>query len=111
MLFPILRPGASEIVYITLLSENELGRTAVGPVDDCALAAALDELVTGVRAERLTLVPLRHHLQRLRKRFGVVERLFHQQSVAIGLEYLDHFVRVAELEHRMRGGPSLDVGR
>src|SRR6266508_2407871 len=72
MLFPVLRPRASEVVDEPGLARDEFRRPTIGPVDDRALHAALDKVKPPVRiAEPRPQLPRRHRVKRPRERLGI----------------------------------------
>src|SRR5690606_13833891 len=112
MLFPVLRPGAAEIVDVAFVEERELRRAAVRPVDDRALHTALDERVAVLRiVVRAYPIPRRDREQRPDEGFRIVERRLDEEAVAVvpRPDHLDDLERVAELEHRVRQRPALHV--
>ena len=93
--------------------EGELRRAAVGSVHDRALHAALDERKPLIRVvERRRAFPDLDGAQRPGERLGIVERRLDGDGPAVGAraEHLDRLHLAAELEHRMRQRPRLDVG-
>src|SRR5690242_17751753 len=104
VLFPVLRPRAPEIIDETRFARDEFGRPAVGPVDDRALHAALDEVEPPLRiAERRAKLPGSHRVQRTRERLWIVEGGVYRDPLTVGArrERLDRFHTVAEFEHRV----------
>src|SRR5258705_13081756 len=100
MFFPVLRPRAAEIIDEARLAGNQLGRLAVGPVDDRALHPALDEVEPPVRiVEPRPELPRRDRAPRTGERVRGVEGRIHRgrPSVRPRLEHLDRCDVPAEL--------------
>src|SRR5215510_6370143 len=104
MLLPVLRPRAAEVIDIPIVDERRLRGSAVGPVDDRALHAALDEREAGLLiVRRRDPFPWRDRVERTRERLGIVEGGIDSDRLAVRArpEHLDRFHLVAELEHRV----------
>src|SRR4051794_28825295 len=79
VLFPVNGPGAAEIVHESGVAIDQLRRPSVRSVDDGALDAAFDKIVSGFCIEARRLIELGRHLQWLLERFRIVESLFDNQ--------------------------------
>src|SRR6185295_6719976 len=109
MFFPVYCPGAAKIIDEAGVAVNQLGGASVGSVDDGALDAAFDEIVSRFRVQTGSLIQLSRHLQRLFERLRIVESLFDEQAIAVRLEHFDHFELIAVFEHGMGCGPGYDM--
>src|SRR6185436_14962814 len=88
--FPVLRPRAAEIIDEARLARNQLGRLAVGTVDDRALHPALDEVEPPLRiVERRALLPRGHRVQRPCERLRIVEGRADGRTLTVDTTFYD----------------------
>src|SRR5687768_2351171 len=103
MLFPVLCPGAAEVVNVAVVQERQLRGPSIRAIEDRALHAALDE-----RMPRFGIVdphrelPWSYRVQRPGERLGIVERGLDGDDLAVGAgpEDFHRLHEAAELEHR-----------
>src|SRR5262245_44732488 len=92
--FPILGPRTAEVIDVALVHRRHLRRPAIRSIDDRALHAAFDirEALLGI-VEGARLLPRGDHMERTRKRLGIVERRLDRDRLAVArwTEHLDRF--------------------
>src|SRR5438067_254089 len=114
VLLPIVGPRPPEVIDESFVGWDELRRSAVGTVDDCALHAALDKCISRVFVVDARLpIPRRHFVKRPLERLRIINRRVDGDLLAVGTrrEYFDGLQLITELEHRVRQSPRNDVLR